>query len=128
MAVAEKNLGQSVVFLRCKVSSLPSQMPADFEKEFCQALASNLSRDLSTPFQLTAEEGWRGEGAAVVVDVRMASTNRAEVTISPGRAEEGAFKANSSTTTSLTSIDRPLSPASSRTLVRGIGLVLGIID
>lgn len=127
MAEAAKTDKKMVIHFRCSVSALAPQVAVEFEDQFCQALAGNLSRDLDATFHLTSGTNWHGEGRALAVDIRMTSMNRASVTISTGQLREGTFTANSTTDTSLTSFDRPLTPAASRTLVRGIGLQMGLI-
>lgn len=98
---------------------------AEFEAQFCQELANSLTRILGTPFELA---GSGRDGRAVMVEARVASINRADVTIAFGQLAGGDFQAASKITRSLTSFDRPLSPAAARTLVRDIGLGMGLVQ
>jgi hypothetical protein len=109
------------------VSSSIAQLGDDFERLFCQTLVENLSRDLGAMFRSTRQPDWPGDGKTVTVDVRVASKSRAEVTTSYGEVSEGTFTPGSSASSSLGAIDAPLTPASSRALVRGIALQMGLV-
>jgi hypothetical protein len=127
MGETGKTDGSPVVQLRCTVSASGVPLQAGFEQDFCQALASNLTQHLGPKFRLTAQSGWTGEGRAVAVDIRVASKSRAEVTTSYGEVSQGIFTPGSSASSSLDVVDGPLTPASSRVLVRGIGLQMGLV-
>lgn len=107
--------------LKCSVSG----GSATFASEFCRQLIGHLSKDLGRPFQFV--EQWTGSAAAVVVTVAVTEPHRAQVSIAAGAVENGVFHERKATSSSLSSRDQKLSPGASRTLVRGVGLALGLV-
>ena len=133
LAIASLNMSgtangdRSVVQMRCRVSSSTPQVKFEFEKEFCRALVHNLSEDLGTTFELTEDSNWKSEGRVLEIEIHVRSTDKASVTTTTGQIEEGIYKPNFTKSTSLSTVDGPLSSSSSRALVRVIGLQMGLI-
>lgn len=120
-AAAAKAQRVAEMQLKCTLSG----GPAMFAEEFCRALAGNLARDLGLAVRVV--DDWSGSGAATSVALAMSRADRASVQVTIGDIEGGVLRVRSTTTTILSSRDRPLTPASSRALVRGIGVGLGMV-
>jgi hypothetical protein len=118
---------KAVIQLKCSVLSSEPDSAADFEQKFCRVLADSLTRDLEATFQLTVQSQWKGDGKAVAVNVQMLSNNRANVTMSYGEVSRGIFTLASSSSASLDAVDGPLTPNSSKALIRSIGLETGLL-
>lgn len=109
------------LYLECKVA--PGRTEAEFAEAFCTALAKHLQQDLNVGVLRTPPHGSLG----VVVGIKLQTEHSAEVVISTGKVGAGGFVETKSTSTHLSSYDRGLSIAAARTLVRPIGVQLGLI-
>lgn len=93
----------------------------DFEPQFCSALADYIERDLH--LNIVAET----TGQALEVRLTVRSSSAAQVQIASGHFEAGQFRPVQSSDLTLHSADSDLVPDSARTLIRPIGLLLGLL-
>jgi len=127
MPKGAKFMNNSDIQLSCNVSPKSVQGYKNFGTDFCEALAAYVTDELAADFHLVSRDEWIKNGRAIQVDVRLNSISGADVTITSGRVSDGTFFEELSTESSLFSSDQPLSPSSSRVLVRGIGMQLGLV-
>jgi hypothetical protein len=120
-----RQAGTGDVQVRCRVDHETGGGFGSFAAEFCHALERDLARDLGRRFRLVSR--WQGDGTAVMVDVRLLSNRAAKVDMAFGRTTAGSFVASSKIERRIGSFDRPLQPASARTLVLDIGKGLGLV-
>ena len=120
-------MSNSTIQLSCHVLQKEIHMQEGFDEDFCRALAAYLEDGLDAGFYLVSGDEWGKDGKAVEVDVRVESKDGARVTIASGYVNSGVFTKKSSVEMSLFSSDAPLSPSSSKALVREIGKQFGII-
>ncbi|MEF2074826.1 hypothetical protein [Consotaella aegiceratis] len=114
---------QRSLALSCSVEGSASGVPADFEAKFCAQLAADLERDLG----VSVATGTDASGRGVDVRLQIRSPYMADVVLRERLAEGDGAAVGRSSTSSLSSWDRALTPGSARTLVRPIGLLLGLI-
>lgn len=111
------------VLLQCSVAGNASALPGGFEASFCRMLADSLARDLKLDLAGAAEGGH-----AVSVTLRVKDAYGASAEIRSGRMEGGTLRATATTTTSVTSHDRELTPLAANMLVRPIAMQIGLGD
>lgn len=111
------------LFLDCEVTGALDGLAADFEHQFCSALAAALERDLKLDVSQT--KSGNGDGAHVRITVRNA--HLADVTISTGQMSQAGLVGAKTTTSQLNISDRELSSGAARTLVYPIASQLGLV-
>ncbi len=127
MSAGTKIVNNSDIQLFCNVSAQQPLVPEGFEEEFCSALEIYLADDLATKFRLVPRGEWIKDGRAVQVNVRLRSQDAAAVTITAGYVGAGSFNKETTSELSLFSSDQPITSLSSKALVRGIGMQLGLL-
>jgi hypothetical protein len=127
LAAAMDGGQRPVIHMSCRVAGQTPGAAPDFERQFCATLLEGLPRELEARFQPVAGGEWTGNGRGLRVEVRLISPHAATVTLTVGQIRASAFTPESSASTHLASYDRDLTPGAATSLVRSIGLALGLI-
>ena len=122
MGMTGKTNAMGPLYLECTVVSSDGRREADFSASFCSALAKYLKQDLGVSVVRSPSAGNTG----VAVKIILLTDHSAEATISTGKVGAKGFVEEKSTTSRLSAYDRGLSIGAARTLVRPIGVQLGL--